>query len=339
MSDASHRQPFMEHVQELRGRLIWIVAALLVGTTIGYYIKDQLLDLLVKPLGKTLYYTSPGGGFSLIIQLCLGFGIIFAVPVLIYHLIQFLAPVVPKYSLRFLVVIIVSSCLMVILGVSFAYLVSLPAALYFLNEFSNDQVQALISTDTYISFVAIYLAGFAILFQLPLVLLIINSITPLRPKKLLANTKWVVLASFIAAAIITPTPDPFNQTIMAGPVIALYMASAIPIKVVNRRRKPGITTEGTAAYEEPIAAPVTELPTPLEPQQPHAMPAPQAKAEYELDLSQLELVMQQKKLYKGREGELCLWKFKDRRNEDIIVTFLYAGRQEFVKIHHPIVHP
>src|SRR5690606_19419314 len=101
------------------------------------YIKDQLLEVLVAPLGQTLYYTSPGGGFSLIIQLCLGFGVIFAVPVLVFHLIRFLSPVLPNYSLRFLVIILLSSCLLVSFGVTFAYFVSLPAALYFLNEFSN----------------------------------------------------------------------------------------------------------------------------------------------------------------------------------------------------------
>lgn len=222
MTESLSRQPFMEHVRELRSRLTWSVVALLIGTTIGYFLKDGLLDILVAPLGETIYYTSPGGGFSLMIQLSLGFGIIVSVPILIFHLIRFLAPVLPGYSIRFLLVVLVSSCTLVALGVAFAYCVSLPAALYFLNEFSNDQVQSLISTDTYMSFVTLYLAGFAALFQLPLLLLIINGVMPLRPRKLLAGTRWVVLGSFVAAALITPTPDPFNQSIMAGPVIFLY---------------------------------------------------------------------------------------------------------------------
>lgn len=303
MSEAVDRQPFLEHVQELRGRLAWSVVALLIGTTIGYFLKDQLLLLLVAPLGKTLYYTSPGGGFSLIIQLCIGFGIIFAVPVLIFHLIRFLSPVLPGYSLRFLVAILVSSCLLIGLGVTFAYFISLPAALYFLNEFSNDQIQALISTDTYMSFVAIYLAGFALLFQLPLLLLIVNSITPLQPKKLLALTKWVVLASFVAAAIITPTPDPFNQVIMAGPIIVLYIVSILLIKILNRKRRPE-TREGHATPEK-------------------------------FDLSNIVIAHRQKGLYKQRDGEFCLWKYKDQQSNDIIVTFFHQGKHEFVKVHHP----
>lgn len=310
MSEAVYRQPFMHHIQELRGRLAWCIVALLVGTTIGYFIKDQLLAILVKPLGQTLYYTSPGGGFSLMIQLCLGFGIVFAVPVFIFHIIRFLAPVLPNYSLRLLITILFSSCVLLSLGVLFAYFVSLPAALYFLNEFSNDQVQALISTDTYMSFVTLYLAGFAVLFQLPLLILIVNGVQPLTPKKLLANTKWVVLASFVVAALITPTPDPFNQAIMAGPIILLYVASAVPLKVVNRKRKPGASTAAYTVESQPV------------------QPAPG-----KFDMSQIEVVKKQEAIYKGRKGEYYLWKFKDRRSNDTIVTFTHDGKQEFVKIY------
>jgi sec-independent protein translocase protein TatC len=196
MAKTTDRQPFLAHIQELRLRLTWSALTLLAGTVIGYLLRDQLLLLLVAPLGQTLYYTSPGGGFSLIVQLCLGFGIVVAVPVLIFHLIRFLAPVLPNYSTKFLFIVLFSSCFLVSLGVVFAYTISLPAALYFLSEFSNEHVKALISTDTYMSFVTIYLAGFALLFQLPLILLIVNNITPLQPKKLLAHTRCVILISF-----------------------------------------------------------------------------------------------------------------------------------------------
>lgn len=314
MSETSSRQSFLGHVQELRGRLAWSVVALLIGTTIGYFIRDRLLTLLVAPLGKTLYYTSPGGGFSLIIQLCLGFGVIVAVPVFIFHLIRFLSPALPHYSLRFLIITLISSCILLSAGVAFAYYVSLPAALYFLNEFSNDQIQALISTDTYMSFVALYVAGFAVLFQLPLLLLIVNNITPLRPKKLLFATKWVVLGSFIIAAIITPTPDPFNQTIMAGPIIILYLMSVALVKMVNQKRKVSIPPE------------TKDLET-------KSTPEPLHSEKQAFDLSQIEITRRQKYSYKQREGELCFWKFKDRRTDDTIITFFYRGKHEFIKVH------
>lgn len=320
MSEATHRQPFLAHVQELRGRVAWCVLALLLGTSIGYSLRESLLEILVKPLGQTLYYTSPGGGFSLIIQLCLGFGIVFAVPVLIFHAIRFLAPIVPGYSRKFLVTILCASCMLVGFGVTFAYFVSLPAALYFLNEFSNEQVQALISTDTYMSFVTLYLAGFAVLFQLPLFLLIANTITPLRPRALLVNTKWVVLGSFIAAALITPTPDPFNQAIMAGPIIILYLASTLLVLLINKSRPGRNMVEVPQATADTIITPVGQ----------------EGVAEpYEFDTSKVTPVHQQKATHKNREGEYYMWKYQDKRSDDIIVTFLYAGEHEFVKIYKP----
>jgi len=122
-------------------------------------------------------------------------------------------------------------------GVSFAYFVSLPAALYFLGEFGSAQVQSLISTDAYFSFVTRYLLGFGILFQLPLILLLVNAISPMSPRHLMWYQRYVIVLSFVLAAIITPTPDPLNQAIMAVPVILLYQVSVLGIWFINRRRK------------------------------------------------------------------------------------------------------
>lgn len=310
MAKDSTRQPFMEHVWELRSRLTWSVAALLLGTAVGYLLRDQLLELLVAPLGQTIYYTSPGGGFSLMIQLCLGFGVIASVPVLIFHLIRFIAPILPAYSTRFLVVVLLSSCVLVAFGVAFAYYVSLPAALYFLNEFSNDQVQALISTDTYFSFVTLYLAGFAVLFQLPLLLLIINRMKPLNPQTLLAKTRWVVLGSFVIAALITPTPDPFNQTIMAGPVILLYLGSIVPIKVINSHRDdPPSSMSGVRGTDDQVRVGTIIRPDP----------------------TLVMLMGHQKRAVGTREGYLCHWSGKDNQTSVGFVTFYYAGQHRFVR--------
>lgn len=312
MSEAAKRQPFLAHIQELRGRVAWCVVALLIGTTIGYLVKDELLALLIAPLGQTIYYTSPGGGFSLFIQLCLSFGIVFSVPVIIFHAIRFVAPIIPGYSLRFLLVTLTASCTLVALGVTFAYFVSLPAALYFLNEFSNEQVQALITTDTYMSFVTLYLAGFAVLFQLPLVLLVINSVRKLHAKKLLAATKWVILGSFVAAALITPTPDPFNQAIMAGPVILLYLLSILLVILVNRNRQ-----DEPADTEEIEVLVVTDQ--------------EEVSTTNSFDTSGLIEAHRQQATYKGKQGEYVMWKHEDASSDEIIVTFLFENNYTFIK--------
>lgn len=232
------RRPLSHHINELRSRLGWCLAALVAGAGLGYLWRTWLLHIVVSPLNEKLYYTSPGGGFSLIIQICLGFGVVVAIPVALYHALRFIGPALPKYPTRFIAGSLAASCLLVCLGVGFAYFVTLPAALHFLHEFSSDQVEALITSDTYLSFVAIYLAGFAILFQLPLLLLLANTVVPLPPKKLMGYVKWVILAAFIVAAVLTPTPDPFNQSIMAVPIVLLYVLSIGLVWLFNYWRKP-----------------------------------------------------------------------------------------------------
>jgi sec-independent protein translocase protein TatC len=299
MASSRARQPFAAHVDELRYRLTWSTATLMLGSALGYYWREHLLSLLSAPLGLPLYYTSPGGGFSLIIQLCLGFGLAVSVPVFIFHLIRFVAPILPRYSTKLLAWVLVCSCALVAAGVLFAYYVSLPAALYFLSEFSNEQVRALISTDTYIGFVSVYLVGFAVLFQLPLLILLINRITPLRPRQLIGQARWVVLLAVVAAALLTPTPDPFNQLIMAGPVLGLYGLSIGMVGVVNRSSK---------------------------------SPAkPASISSLWLDLSDKKLVAKFEAAHQGRVGYLCTWEDIGLAGVgDTIVTFLYKGKHEYV---------
>ncbi len=300
------RRPLAEHIDELRTRLGWCVLALIIGSALGYWWQATLLQILVSPLAEKLYYTSPGGGFSLIIQICLGFGVVVTIPVFIFHLLRFVGPALPRQSGRFVGTILAASCVLVAAGISFAYFVSLPASLHFLKEFSTDQVQALITTDTYMSFVTLYLAGFALLFQLPLLLLVINSLTPLPPRTLLKQVRWVILISFVAAAILTPTPDPMNQAIMAVPIIVLYLVSVVLIWAVNRKVKfSGSRDDMLVNLREQL-----------------------------MDLSHAKLVARQRAAAAdGRTGMLCEW--EDKRWGKLrrkLVTFEHEGRHELVRM-------
>lgn len=221
----AHKLPMMDHVGELRRRALWCLIALLIGGVLGYRYQDQIIAWLVKPLGQQLFYTSPTGGFDFLIKICLFFGFILAVPVIIYNLFKFISPAIPPHITYSFFKIIVVSILLALAGVAFAYFVSLPAALHFLNNFSNDQVSSLINAQEYFNFVMLYMAGFALLFQMPLVFSFINKVKPLKPARLLKQQRVVILISFIVAAILTPTPDPINQALMAAPIIALYQTS------------------------------------------------------------------------------------------------------------------
>lgn len=235
---ASASQPFRDHLQELRSRILVTLGFLVAGSIVGYFLHDQVLSLLVSPLSKPLYYSSPAGGFDFTLKLSVFFGLIVSIPVLVYQTLQFLEPAFSRKLKHSLLTILAASCLLLLIGMAFAYFISLPAALYFLDTFSTEEVHSLISTTEYFSFVSRYLFGFGLLFQLPLVLLTANKLQPIPIKSLLKQEKWVVLASFIVAAVLTPTPDIFNQSLMAGPLIVLYQLSIGLIWLVNQRERP-----------------------------------------------------------------------------------------------------
>jgi len=184
-----------------------------------------------------VYYTSPTGGLSLIIQVCLFFGFLLAVPAFVFHLYRFIEPIMPKTSKKLTISIVAASFCLTCCGVTMAYFVSLPAALSFLQTFNSNQVSALITANEYFSFVTHYLLGFGILFQLPLVLLLWNYISPLKSKTLMNYSRYVIVLSAIVAAVLTPTPDPVNQAIMAIPIIILYYLSIFIIWQVNNKTK------------------------------------------------------------------------------------------------------
>ncbi len=225
------------HINELRKRALGCTIALIIGGVFGYKYQKQIIAWLIKPLGQQLFYTSPTGGFDFLIKICLFFGFLLAVPIIIYNIIRFIAPAVPQHVTYSTFKILSISVLLALAGVSFAYYVSLPAALHFLNGFTNQQVSSLISAQEYFNFVMIYLAGFAALFQMPLIFAFLNKIRPMKPKQLMKKQKIIILVSFIIAPVLTPTPDPINQTIMAVPIILLYQTSIIVVWQDNKRRR------------------------------------------------------------------------------------------------------
>lgn len=229
------RLTFAEHINELRRRTMWAALFVAIGAGIGYVLNDRIIWLLQQPLGERLYYTTPTGAFSFVIKVCCAFGFIVSLPVVLYQGFGFFEPMIRVKTRRLLLTYVAVSVLLACAGIAFAYFISLPAALHFLVNFGNSagDIHAMITAEEYFNFVLAYVAGFAVLFQLPLIIIFINKIKPLQPKRLMGGTRYVILGSFAVSAIITPTPDPINQALMAGPIILLYFMSVLAVAVTN----------------------------------------------------------------------------------------------------------
>lgn len=236
-SASSPKQPFAAHLAEARNRLLWVISALIGGTIGGYLLHEPLSTILIQPLDQKLYYSSPAGAFEFTLKVSLFFGVLVTIPIFMFHCLRFIEPALPRHSMARTLQLLALSCLLMVLGAAFAYLVSLPAALHFLTQFGSERVESLISTNDYFSFVSRYVLAFGLLFQLPLVMLVVNSIARIDAKTLFRHQRWVILLSFIAGAILTPTPDVFNQALLAVPIILLYQATAGMIWVINARAR------------------------------------------------------------------------------------------------------
>jgi sec-independent protein translocase protein TatC len=276
--------PAYQHVRELRARIFWCVLALFIGAAIGYVFRAALIAFLERPLGESLFYTSPTGSFEFVMRVCFLVGFLFALPVIIYHLLRFIEPALPRaITLRLIITVITASFSLMVAGVAFGYFVSLPAALHFFNQVGTSNLKALITADRYFSFVVNYLAVFAAVFQLPLLLLLINRFTPLGPGTLGRYRRYVFVASFVVALITPSAPDPLSQVILAIPIIVLYEASIWLIWIANRRR-PATHTPVPAAplarRSRPAPRPIARARPAMPPQQlarpvrPQPIPAP-----------------------------------------------------------------
>ena len=224
---------FIEHVNELRLRFAWLTFAVVGASILAYLFHPMLTAIIQRPFGQPLYFTSPVGGLNFLIKLSITFGLIVALPVILFQIAKFFAPILERAHKRSLAKYVVWSIFLAYGGVVFAYFISLPSALHFLTSFSTENITALITANEYYDFVLAYLLGFALLFQIPLIVLFVNKIKPLTPGGMMGAQRYIVLASFVVAAILTPTPDPINQTIMALPAILLYQVSVFLVWRVN----------------------------------------------------------------------------------------------------------
>jgi sec-independent protein translocase protein TatC len=230
--------PFIAHMHELRRRLFYVVLALLAGSAVGYHFHAEVLHILIAPLNQKLYYSNPAGGLDFIFKVCLLFGMLVTLPAAVYNIIKFITPAVPERARINLVIILFTSVSLAAIGISFAYFFSLPAALHFLSSFTeSSQVSPLIFAGEYLTFVMVYLLSFAVMFQVPLIVAFVNKIKPLTPAGMMKSQRFVILGSFVVAAILTPTPDPLNQVIMATPMVLLYQLSVVYVWQVNRPKK------------------------------------------------------------------------------------------------------
>ncbi|MBI5237328.1 MAG: twin-arginine translocase subunit TatC [Deltaproteobacteria bacterium] len=229
MAEDKHMLPLALHLRELRKRLIRSAVAALAGFLVCYYYSKELYDLLARPLipampegSAFLAFTGVTEPFVVYMKVGLAGGIILGSPIILYEIWAFVAPGLYKTEKRLFIAIIASSLVLFAAGVVFAYLAVFPFAFKYLMSYSSAGLKPFISMDGYFSLATKLLIAFGFVFQLPLAMLVASRLGLVGARQFLSWWRYAIVAIFVAAAILTPTPDAFNQLLMAGPLVVLY---------------------------------------------------------------------------------------------------------------------
>ncbi|MES2630687.1 MAG: twin-arginine translocase subunit TatC [Patescibacteria group bacterium] len=261
-----------QHLKELRTRLLIVALFFIVGACLAYAFQPQVVDAVLAPLkGETLIYLNPAGGFNFIFLISIYAGLALAIPILIQQLYAFIRPALPPKGQKRSSTLIIGSFILLLAGILFGYFVAVPNALTFLYSFADSYIDASLTAESYLNFIIAYTIGIGLVFQIPLLLLLVNSIKPLTPGGLMKSEKWVLLISVVIAAIITPTPDPVNQLLIAGPVIIVYQIGVVIILMSLHKKYRANKRELKQAARTKVKATPIEKPT----QAPEPKKAPQ----------------------------------------------------------------
>ena len=236
--------PFLDHLEELRWRIIWSLAAIVVCVAVGFVIviKFNLLVWMQGPMlpylhGRRLMNTHPGGGFSIMMQTAIILGVVLALPVVIYQAWLFLAPALHRHEKKVVLPVIIGAVALFICGALLAWYFVLPMTLRFLTSMGDEAFDQMISANEYFGFVTSLVLAMGAVFELPIAILALSALGLVTPQFLSKFRRHAVIGSYLVAAIITPGDLFVTSVALMVPLYLLYELSIGLSWLVFRRRQ------------------------------------------------------------------------------------------------------
>jgi sec-independent protein translocase protein TatC len=258
MAEEELRMPFWSHLAELRKRIVVSLIAVAIGFGACFSFSEDLLGILMVPLNmkvglqaaspyltftpnpaaQQLYFTTLTEPFMSHLKIALVAGLILAVPVILHQIWKFISPGLLPKERRYTGYFVLFSTLFFASGILFSFFLLLPFAVPFLIGYKTEHLTAIVTIGQYIDFTLKFLLGAGIVFELPLVIILLTRMGVITPAGLARFRKFAFLFSFILGAILTPTPDVFNLVLMSVPIYLLYEIGILGSRLF-RRRTPG----------------------------------------------------------------------------------------------------
>jgi len=224
----------LEHLEELRTRLIRVLLALAAGTAVSFAVTTQVLRLLIAPAGIKPVFLRPTEMFLTYFKVSMLTGVVLAMPVIVYQLMQFVWPGLQESERKYVIFVVPAATFSFIAGLAFTYYVLLPYALRYLLSFGGDLVTAEWAISEYITFVTTLLFWSGVVFETPLIIFFLARLRLVTPQFLSQNRRYAILVIAVIAAVITPTPDPFNMGLVMLPLLIMYELGILLARLAYR---------------------------------------------------------------------------------------------------------
>lgn len=231
------RMRFLEHIAELRQRLIVSAAAVGVAFAASLFFAVPLLKLLLKPAGTLhLVFLSPMEPFLVKVKVAFFAGMSLALPVILYEILAFASPGLKKKEKRLIFPIIISMVILFAGGVAFGYRFIMPISTHWLLAQAGEIMKANVSASAYVTYAGWFLLGFGISFETPLFILLMVRLGILSPERLRGSWRYAILIILLISAAITPDWSPITMAVMAGPMLMFYILSCFLANVVAPKK-------------------------------------------------------------------------------------------------------
>lgn len=237
--DSEREMTFLEHLEELRWRLIYSIIGVIVGSIIAWIFIDFLVDVvLLKPAkdsGALLQNLKPFGQLFLYMQIAIMVGIIISIPNIFFQLWQFISPALHKHERRYILWIVIFSSICFLGGIAFAYFVMLPLTLQFAAQFGSASIKNEFAIDEYMSIITSVMLAAGLIFELPMLSFFLSKLGILKPSFMKKYRRHSIVVIMILAAFLTPGADPVSQIVLAVPLVLLYEVSILVSKFSQKK--------------------------------------------------------------------------------------------------------
>ncbi|HSW54689.1 MAG TPA: twin-arginine translocase subunit TatC [Ignavibacteriaceae bacterium] len=230
---------FLDHVEELRWRIIYAIIGILIFTIVAWFFIDSLIEIvLLKPArdaNASLQNLRPFGQLFLYVQVSIVVGIVASLPNIFYQLWQFIAPALKKRERKYILWIVFFSTFCFLAGIAFAYFVMLPLTMKFAAQFGTAEISNEFAIDEYMSIIISVMLAAGVVFELPMISFFLSKLGILTPKFMRKYRRHAIVIILVLAAFLTPGADPVSQVILAVPLVLLYEISIFISKISSKK--------------------------------------------------------------------------------------------------------